>query len=97
LPVLNAAYIKPHAHEGPHAVNNGLLLREDFHKLFDRGYLTVNDNYIIEVSRRIKKKYGNGREYYAYHGKVLRALPYSILDRPSKEYLRWHNENIFIG
>lgn len=65
LPVLNASHIKPYSKEGPHAVNNGLLLREDFHTLFDRGYITVNENYVIEVSRRIKEDYGNGREYYA--------------------------------
>jgi len=40
LPVLNAAHIKLYAEEGPHEVQNGLLLREDLHTLFDRGYMT---------------------------------------------------------
>lgn len=95
LPVLDAAHIKPYGQHGPHQVSNGLLLRQDIHTLFDRGYMTVNDKLRIEVSRRIKEDYGNGREYYALHGKPLAVVPASMQDHPSREYLRWHNETIF--
>ena len=44
---------------------NGLLLRRDIHALFDRGFITIDKDLHIEVSKRIKD-YGNGREYYAY-------------------------------
>lgn len=97
LPVLDAAHIRPYAQEGPHAVANGLLLRQDVHTLFDRGYLTVDEDFRIEVSRRIKEDYGNGREYYALHGKSLAILPEGAGDRPSKEYLLWHNENVYLA
>lgn len=59
LPVLEAAHIKPYAMRGPHAVNNGLLLRSDLHRLFDHGYMTITPKLDIEVSRRIKKEYEN--------------------------------------
>lgn len=65
MPVLNAAHIKPYAEDGPHEVRNGLLLREDLHTLFDRGYMTITKDYRVEVSKRIKEDYGNGKEYYA--------------------------------
>ncbi|MCL6442725.1 MAG: HNH endonuclease [Alicyclobacillus sp.] len=97
LPVLDAAHIKPYSLNGPHAVTNGLLLRQDFHTLFDRGYITVNPDFRVEVSRRIKDDYGNGREYYALHGRRLVVLPEAETDRPSQEYLRWHNENVFLA
>ncbi|WP_207649731.1 HNH endonuclease [Desulfosporosinus hippei] len=42
LPVLEAAHIKPYSMAGPHEITNGLLLRRDFHTLFDRGYITVD-------------------------------------------------------
>ena len=42
LPVLEAAHIRSYANEGPHEVRNGLLLRADLHRLFDRGYATVS-------------------------------------------------------
>lgn len=50
LPVLEAAHIKPYSLNGPHAINNGLLLRRDFHTLFDRGYITVDKSLIVKVS-----------------------------------------------
>lgn len=95
LPVLQAAHIKPFNEQGPNSVNNGLLLRSDLHILFDRGYLTVTPEYKIEVSKKIKEEFNNGKHYYAFHGKQLYALPKIISDRPSLDFIRWHNENIY--
>jgi putative restriction endonuclease len=97
LPVLDAAHIKPYTQDGPHRTSNGLLLRQDIHTLFDRGYLTVGEDLRIEVSKRIKEDYGNGREYYALHGRELVILPSNIQERPAPEFLRWHNENVFMA
>ena len=96
LPVLEAAHIKPYAAEGPNSVNNGLLLKSDFHTLFDSGYITIDEDYRIDVSRRLHEDYGNGRDYYKYHGQKLLILPEKKIDLPSRDYLRWHNENVFL-
>ncbi len=96
LPVLEAAHIKPYSKEGPHSINNGLLLRKDLHTLFDKGYITIDEDLHVEVSKRIKEYYGNGREYYAYHGKKLAAIPDTMYERPDPNFLRWHNENVFL-
>ncbi len=95
LPVLEAAHIRPFNENGPHAVNNGLLLRSDFHRLFDRGYITVTPEYRIEVSRRLKEEFENGRSYYPFAGHPLSHLPLSPDELPCKELLIWHNENVF--
>jgi putative restriction endonuclease len=95
LPVLNASHIKPYSQNGPHEVRNGLLLREDLHTLFDRGYLTITEDLHVEVSRRIKEDFGNGRDYYAMHGRQLLILPGNEADHPAQEYLRWHNEHVY--
>jgi putative restriction endonuclease len=92
LPVLEAAHIKPFAEEGPNRVDNGLLFRSDIHTLFDLGYLTVTPELNVEVSRHIKEEWENGRDYYALHGKPLLVLPEHAANRPSLEFLRWHNE-----
>ena len=97
LPVLEAAHIKPYAESGPHAIKNGMLLRSDLHKLFDSGYITVSSDYHVEVSKRIKEKYENGREYYRYHGKSLTVLPGNEREKPGTGYLHWHNENVYQG
>ncbi|HET7546223.1 MAG TPA: HNH endonuclease [Usitatibacter sp.] len=96
LPVLEAAHIKPYSELGPHRISNGVLLRSDLHKLFDLGYVTITPEHRLEVSPRLKEEWLNGREYYAYHGKELRYVP-SEGDRPSAEFLRWHNDNRYRG
>lgn len=96
LPVLEAAHIQPYTQDGPHDTSNGLLLRKDIHTLFDRGYITVTDDFHIEVSKRIKVDYGNGKEYYAFHGKKLVEIPDKTQEKPSIQFLRWHNENVFM-
>jgi putative restriction endonuclease len=95
LPVLEAAHIKPYALQGPHRVSNGLLLRSDLHKLFDLGYVTVTPDLRLEVSQKLRTEWQNGREYYAYHGQALRMQPVDAINRPSADFLIWHNENRF--
>ena len=97
LPVLEAAHIKPYKEDGPHAVHNGLLLRSDFHRLLDSGYITITPEYRIEVSRRLKEDFENGRSYYPFNGRPLSHLPAAAQDRPQQEWLTWHNENKFKG
>jgi putative restriction endonuclease len=97
LPVLEAAHIKPYAESGPHALSNGLLLRSDMHKLFDSGYITVTRDLRLEVSRRIREEFENGKEYYQFHGEPLRFLPEQISARPELNYIEFHNSTIFKG
>jgi putative restriction endonuclease len=97
LPVLQAAHIKPYSESGPHWVDNGLLLRADLHILLDRGYITVTGDLRVEVSQRIKEDFDNGEHYYALHGNRLANVPHLKIDQPSSEFIRWHNQNRFLG
>jgi putative restriction endonuclease len=94
LHVLEAAHIRPYSEGGTHSPCNGLLLRQDVHTLFDRGYLTVTGEYTVEVSRRLRDEFDNGKEYYALRGKRIR-VPDSAPLRPSPQLLEWHNENVY--
>lgn len=96
LPVLDAAHIKPYSELGEHKVSNGILLRKDLHVLFDKGYVTITPDLTVEVSKRIREEFENGKDYYKYAGQPLRP-PTNWLDRPSVEYLAWHNEAVFRG
>jgi putative restriction endonuclease len=95
IPALEASHIKPYAEAGPNAVNNGLLLRADLHQVFDAGYITLTADYRVEVSKRIREEFYNGREYYRFHGQPLTNLPPTPLERPSKEFIDWHNQRVF--
>lgn len=97
LPILQASHIQDYSAGGPHLVSNGLLLRADIHILFDRGYMTVTDDYHIEVSQRIKRDYGNGRDYLAMHGAPLKILPSDPQEQPSPEFLHWHQSKRFVA
>jgi putative restriction endonuclease len=94
--VLEAAHIKPYSCGGEHSVANGLALRSDIHRLFDRGYVTVDGDHRLVVGRRLKDDFENGRSYYGLHGQML-ALPDSLLMRPSQPELDWHREQVFLG
>jgi putative restriction endonuclease len=97
LPVLEAAHIKPFAQSGVNNTFNGLLLRSDFHKLFDIGLVTVTPDLRIEVSPGIREEWFNGRNYYRLHGQRIAVVPDSFLDCPRPDLLQWHNENIYVG
>ena len=96
LPALDAAHIKPFSADGEHKVENGMLMRRDLHALLDRGYVTVTTDLALEVSRRIREEFENGRDYYRLHGSLIRP-PANPLHRPSVEYLEWHNEHVYRG
>jgi putative restriction endonuclease len=96
LPVLQAAHIRPVSKDGRHLISNGLLLRSDVHTLFDRGYVTITPDYQFRASRRLRTEFQNGEEYFAMEGRDL-WLPTRTEDRPSREFLEWHNDLAFLG
>jgi putative restriction endonuclease len=96
LVVLDAAHLRAYADGGEHDVRNGLALRTDLHKLFDRGYVTVDDQMRLVVGRRLKTDFDNGKSYYAMQGTSL-ALPGDAALRPAAEALAWHREQCFLG
>ena len=96
LPALDAAHIKPYSESGQHIVTNGILMRRDLHALFDKGYITITPSNQIEVSRRIKEEFENGRDYYRLQNSIIR-LPRDPSNHPSRDFLEWHNSNIYLG
>jgi len=94
LPVLEAAHIKPYADSGPHDVRNGVLLRSDMHRLFDRGSLTITPELHVEVSRWTKEEFDNEGYYFMFHGQHIN-LPRRPVDQSSQEFLTRPNEKIF--
>lgn len=94
LPTLEAAHIRSVTSGGQHRVDNGLLLRSDVHRLFDKGYVTVTPDHRFCVSRRLKTEFDNGEPYYPLDGREI-WLPSSAEQRPSREFLEWHADTVF--
>lgn len=96
LPALDAAHIIPFGEGGPHTKSNGILLRKDVHSVFDSGYATIDSSYRFVVSDKVREVFNNGEEYRRLHGKQLR-LPTAVSEQPDRTFLRWHNDNRFLG
>lgn len=96
LPVLEAAHIRPYCDGGIHEVKNGMAIRSDIHRLFDRGYVTVDEDGRFVVGRRLKEDFENGRSYYQFHGTPLQ-MPADPNLHPAQSELRWHREQLFLG
>lgn len=94
LPVLEAAHIRPVAEGGGHWLQNGLLLRSDLHRLFDRGYVTVTPDLKMHVSGRLRSEYGNGEIYYPLEGKKI-WVPSALEAQPNHQFLEWHADSVF--
>lgn len=97
LVALEAAHIVPYANEGTHDVRNGLLLRADFHRLFDVGLVSVTPDLRIRISPRIREAYFNGKAYYRMNDQQLSVVPDQVNLRPDPDRLNWHMQNRFQG
>lgn len=95
LEVLEAAHIQPFASSGTHDVSNGLLLRADFHKLFDKGLVSVTPDLEIKISPRIREAYFNGKAYYRLDNQKLAVIPDEKILQPDRDKLAEHYETRF--
>jgi len=96
LPALEVAHIRPPAQGGLHRVDNGLLLRSDLRRLFDRGYLTLTDDYQIRASRLLSRDYAGSDAYLTLDGTSI-TTPSTLEYRPRPAFLDWHRRRVFHG
>ncbi|MCI0342153.1 MAG: HNH endonuclease [Planctomycetales bacterium] len=96
-PVLEAAHIQPYLGPRSNHVQNGLLLTQEFHTLYDRGYVGVTPEHRVIVSPRLKAEWKNGRRYYVHDGQRLVHLPEDERLHPSRRALEWHLARVFKG
>jgi putative restriction endonuclease len=94
LPVLDAVHIRPVAEGGQHRIDNGLLMRTDLHRLFDRGWVTVGPDYRFRVSEKLAQELGGGEAYLPLDGQEI-WVPTVEEERPRREFLEWHGEAVF--
>ena len=96
FPSLEAAHIRPFANGGEHAVSNGLLLRTDVHRLYDRGYISVDPDLRLRVSPQLREHGWNGVEFYQResHGFAI-PTPQDPVLQPNRDALSWHFETVF--
>lgn len=86
---VEAAHIKGVAEKGPDTIRNGIALSGTVHWMFDRGLLSLTDDYEIMISRQI-----NNREQIEnlIHPSGFAQVPEDPKERPHPKYLRWHRD-----
>jgi putative restriction endonuclease len=92
---VEAAHIRPvgEDHRGPDSVRNGIALSRTVHWMFDRGLLTLTDDYKILIAERLLT--ADTRRLIQPHKKIL--LPDDPKMRPHPQFLSYHRDNIFKG
>lgn len=87
---LEAAHIKPHAHQGTYLPCNGIALSRDLHFAFDKGFFTISDDLKVVVSEKLRDDWF----YKEYNGKPL-FVPQEPFFRPNPLFLKHHREHVF--
>jgi putative restriction endonuclease len=94
-PEVEAAHIRPigNNHNGPDSVRNGIALSRSIHWMFDRGLLSLTDDYeILMVKHLIPDPI---KRCLNSDGKIL--LPADRRLCPHPQFIRYHRERLFKG
>ncbi|MDR2936496.1 MAG: DNA (cytosine-5-)-methyltransferase [Rikenellaceae bacterium] len=86
---LEAAHIQPRARAGTFLPCNGLALCRDMHWAFDKGFITITDDYTVLVHDEVK-----ATVLSEIDGKRI-TVPDDPYFQPERKFLRHHRENIF--
>lgn len=90
---VQAAHIRPVASSGPDSVRNGLALCGTVHWMFDRGLLSLDDDYTILVAKdRVPEPV---HRLINPDGRLL--VPERPELRPHRQFLRYHRDMVFKG
>ena len=90
---MQAAHIRPVADNGPDSPRNGLALSSTFHWMFDRGLISIDDDYSLLLKTNAVP---SGAISLFGRDRRLR-LPDQPTCRPHPRFLEYHREHVFKG
>jgi len=97
--LLVASHIIPWCKNEQERLNpeNGICLSPLYDRAYDKGYISINENFEIIISTTIKEKHS--LEYHAKHFAVLTGTKINLPQKynPKKEFLQYHMDTIFRG
>ncbi len=89
--IVDGAHIKPFSLFCDDRINNGLSLCKNHHWAFDRYWFTIDADYCIIVSDRIREVSPNAKAMREFGGQRI-ILPTQVLYYPRQDSLQWHRE-----
>lgn len=93
---IDACHIIPFAITHDDKVTNGIALCPNLHRAFDRGLVSIDENYTIMVSAHIDELADPPYSLSKLKGKPI-LVPELQHYYPSQENLAWHREYVFKG
>ncbi len=94
ISMIDACHIKPIALKGIDHITNGIALNPNLHRAYDRGLITIDNNYKVLVSKYFDEDEENPYSLRKFENQKIQ-LPFGKNFYPNIEFLEWHNENIF--
>lgn len=92
--MVDACHIIPFSLSNDDTISNGICLSPNLHRAFDRGLLTINEDYIVRISPSVNESnspYGITQ----FAGKRI-DLPQELKLYPSPQNLSWHRKECFV-
>lgn len=91
--MIDACHIVPFSVSYDDTVSNGIALCPNLHRAFDRGLISVDENYKVIVSNAFIEDNSN-YSIKTFHKKEI-LLPNSELYYPLMKNFEWHRTNVF--
>jgi len=91
---IEAAHVRWHSAGGSDTAENGLCLCTFHHKAFDRGAITLSDDFSLQVSQHFRGSRGIEEMVLQYLGKTIRPPQFGE-PLPSSTNLSWHRREVF--
>jgi putative restriction endonuclease len=93
--MVDACHLVPFAISKDDTITNGIALSPNLHRAYDRGLITITEDYRVKISKAISENhspYSLGQ----FDGKEI-LLPRNPDYYPSIENLRWHHRECFVA
>ena len=93
ISMIDACHIVPFSESYDDTITNGIALCPNLHRAFDRGLISIDDNYKVVVSKSFKE-HETGYSIRTFENKTI-SLPTQESYFPKTNNFLWHLKNIF--
>ncbi|MFN5209410.1 MAG: HNH endonuclease, partial [Bacteroidota bacterium] len=91
--MIDACHIVPFSVSHDDTVSNGIALCPNLHRAFDRGLISIDNDYTVKISSLFREEENPYSIRHLEKKKIL--LPLNKKYYPSVNNLEWHRSNVF--
>ena len=95
ISMIDACHIRQFSETKDDTIKNGFTLCPNLHRAFDRGLISIDDNYQVIISQAFIENNDCPYNITQFKGKKI-LLPENPIHYPSIDNFKWHRENKFL-